>query len=132
LAQVQRAGLREYLKSEAAKTNNYPAARGVLQVLEASELDNVKANAGAGTKLFAVVLPEYVLVSPDPELLKSTIANIESGSPSGFAETPYGQLLTNLYSNGAGLLFTADIASLHQHRALYQKGPRNQEGLNSR
>jgi len=129
LAQVQRAGLREYLESEAAQTNNYPDGRAVLQVLEASELDNVIANAGAGTKLFAVVLPEYVLVSPDPELLKSTIAKIESGSASGFAETSYGQLLTNLYSNGAGLLFTADIASLHQHRALYQKDPRNQEGL---
>jgi len=128
LAEVQRAGLREYLESEAAKANNNIGGRAVFQVLDASELDSVVAN-GPGTKLFAVVLPQYVLVSPDPGLLKSTIARIESGSESGFAETPYGQLLTNLYSNGAGLLFTADIASLHQHRAMYQKGPRNQEDL---
>ncbi|HLQ51240.1 MAG TPA: FecR domain-containing protein [Terriglobales bacterium] len=129
LAEVQRAGLREYLESEAAKTNNNSGGRAVLEVLDASELNSVIANPRPRSKLFVVVLPEYVLVSPDPDLLKSTIARIESGSESGFAETPYGQLLTNLYSNGAGLLFTADIARLHQYHAQYQKGPRNQEGL---
>ncbi len=129
LAEVQRPGLREYLQGEAAKANDNPNGQIILQVLDASELDGAAANNGSRSRLFAVVLPEYVLVSPNPMLLKNVIAGIESHSESGFAETPYGQVLTNLYSNGAGLLFTADIASLHRNRASYQKGPRNQEGL---
>ncbi|HTC93789.1 MAG TPA: FecR domain-containing protein [Terriglobales bacterium] len=116
MAEVQRPGLREYLESEAARANDNPQGQIVLQVLDASELDSAAANNGSRSRLFAVVLPEYVLVSPDPMLLKNVIAGIQSQSESGFAETPYGQLLTSLYSNGAGLLFTADVASLHQYR----------------
>ena len=116
LAEVQRAGLREYLEGEAAKANDNPNGQTILQVLNASELDGAVANTGSRSRLFAVVLPEYVLVSPDPMLLKNVIAGIESHSESGFAETPYGQVLANLYSKGAGLLFTADIASLRQYR----------------
>src|SRR5579859_2723987 len=116
LAEVQRAGLREYLEGEAAKANDNPNGQIVLQVLDASELDSAVANTGSRSRLFAVVLPEYVLVSPDPMLLKNVIAGIESHSESGFTETSYGQVLTNLYSNGAGLLFTADVASLRQYR----------------
>ena len=116
LAEVQRPGLREYLEGEAARANDNPNGQIVFQVLDASELDSAAANNGSRTRLFAVVLPEYVLVSPSPTLLKNVIAGIQSQSESGFAETPYGQLLAGLYSNGAGLLFTADVASLRQYR----------------
>jgi hypothetical protein len=123
LAEVQRPGLREYLENEAAEASNHSNGRTVLQVLDASKLNGIIAIGHPGNTLFAVVLPEYVVVSSDLALIKSTVAGIESNSESGFAETPYGQLLTDLYSKGAGLLFTADIASLrvYHHEGMYQE-----------
>jgi hypothetical protein len=130
VAEVQRPGLREYLESEAAEAGKNSHGEAALEVLDASELDGVVAGPGTRTQLFAVVLPEYVVISSDPALIRGVVRGIESHSESGFAETEYGQLLANLYGKGVGLLFTADIATLqvYEHERAYRERGRHPHG----
>ena len=115
LAEVRRAGLREYLEHESAEASTQGSGHPTLQVLDAAQLGSLQSET-ANDKVFAVVLPEHVAFSSDPLLLKNTVTRIESQTETGFAQTAYGQMLVNLYSRGAGLLFTADVENFDRYQ----------------
>lgn len=136
IAEVRRGGLREFLEGEANQASRDGNGRSLLQVLDPEELGGIQSNSGSGG-IFAVVLPEYVVFSSDPVLLKNTVAHIASQSETGFTETPYGQMLADLYSKGAGLLFTADVEDLERHYRQHtsangrRRGPHHGDELES-
>lgn len=82
LAEVKRAGLREFLEKE------FP---------------------GIEKSGHLLLRPDLLVLSPSAAALGAVSALVDAGQSGGFASTPFGTRVTAAYHDGAGLLFSADL-----------------------
>ena len=122
IAQVQKPGLKQFITQLLAQHSDKKHALE-LQVLDAQEL--MKAQKKSQQGITILLLPDFVAASPDLSILKAF--NAQLGHSDGqFAATGFGKRLQQAYTNGAGLLFAADLQEMekrnNQNVALQQSG----------
>jgi hypothetical protein len=103
LAEVKRPGLREFLLSEMAKLEEQHGKGPQLAILDDASL---AAETGSG-KIFVLLRPDLIAISPDLAALRALAPGLESGG--GLQRTPFGQRVQQAYADGVGLLFAADL-----------------------
>lgn len=109
VAEVQKAGLKDFIEQLAAQQPNGRHGPG-MQVLDQQELATRQSET-AKQGLFILVRPDFVVVSHDFSALREFNAELNQGG-GGFAATPFGQRLQRSYAGGAGLLFAADLQQI--------------------
>jgi len=113
VAEVQKSGLKEFIEKLTAQRradDHGPAPR----VLDQQELMNAQSQSDKEDFLI-LVRPDFVAASSDLMALQNFNAQLNHGG-GGFAATPFGQRLERAYSNGAGLLFAADLQQMESRR----------------
>jgi hypothetical protein len=116
VAQVQHAGLKQFIEQEAAK---YADTKGHIRVVNEQELNQISVQQGK--QLLILVRSDFVAAACDAATLKQFVAGLNSGG-GGFAGTPFGQRLAAQYKNGAEILFGANLAEMTSAHS-----PRNPE-----
>lgn len=119
IAQVRRAGLKEFIAQE------YPNQTH-LRVVDEQELNGLSAQPGE-RDLVILVRPDFVAASGDVATLQNFEAALTAGS-GGFAGSPFGQRMNAAYQNGAGLLFGANLQEM-SHNDVVDRPSRHQEAL---
>ncbi|HWZ44570.1 MAG TPA: FecR domain-containing protein [Candidatus Saccharimonadales bacterium] len=114
LAEVQRPGLKDFIEKlvAGAQTDQKHQAQKhqeKLHVVDEQELMRLQPRA-AEYELVIVVRPDLVIAGVDVAALQSLNRNLPQGG--GFANTPFGQRLSQAYQSGAGLLFGADLGQM--------------------
>ncbi len=109
LAEVQKPGLKDFIRQLLAQSPD-AKHRSKLRVLDPQELATAQAQ-GSGEGLIILVRPDFVVVSYSLPALRDFNAQLNNG-PGGFAATAFGQRLERAYTEGAGLLFAANLAQM--------------------
>jgi len=117
LADVQKSGLADLLKKQAADTG---AADNFI-VLDEQSLASA-SGTGNGHTAYALVRPSEVIFSNDVALLKQLNAQLDAGA-SGFAGSDFGKQIAAAYDRGAGIILAADLhemmANAPAHMAMH-------------
>lgn len=108
VANVRRAGLREFLQTQFAGTNEHEK----LKVTGPGDLASLPAQSQGPV---ALVRENEVVFSNSREGLQRVNAQFDSGTP-GLENTEFGQRLAEAYQRGAGFLFGADLHQLMTSR----------------
>lgn len=121
VAQVQHDGLKQFIEQEAGKYDDLKA-----QVFVVDEQGLAQLTAQKTHGLVILVRSDFVAVSPDLATIKQfNVAASQSNG--GFAATPFGQRMASQYTNGADILFGADLqtmaASHHAQTSGQNKDP---------
>jgi FecR protein/Putative zinc-finger len=108
IAQVQRPGLKEFIAQEYANQSH-------VRLVDEQELKGLSA-LQPGEGLLVLVRSDFVAASSDVAALQHLDAVLNQGS-GGFAGTPFGQRMTAVYQQGAGLLFGANLQEMAAYHA---------------
>jgi ferric-dicitrate binding protein FerR (iron transport regulator) len=105
MADVTRAGFREYLQQQISQVSGGPSL---------TIADNAAALPASGAKngAFALLMNDVVAVSPDPANLRAVAALIQQPGSGAFAKTAFYQRIADAYRAGAGWLFCADMEQI--------------------
>ncbi len=109
VAQVQRAGLKEFIEQEYAKHAAGSHRQDVI-VLDESQLNSSKADIHEQV-LFLLVLPDFVAAAPNIAALQQLDAALEHGT-GGFVDTDFGRRMQAEYQDGAGILLGANLHAM--------------------
>jgi hypothetical protein len=109
-AEVSKPGLKAFLEQQIAVLHGKDAP---LRILDEQELTSgvIEPDQSKKEEMFILVGSDLVVVAPTVEALRDFTARAKQGS-GGFASTPFGQRLTQAYSEGAGLLIGADLEQM--------------------
>lgn len=108
LAPVKKPGLAEFLRQQASSFGR--ASEPFARVVDEKSLASVPA---AAKGMIALVRAD-MLVAGDPSAVERMNAALGSG-PSGFADTDFGKQVQGVYSQGAQVLFAADLQRIIAH-----------------
>lgn len=108
IAPIKSPGLKQYLETQFTTVVSQNGQTAGLTVLGENEV--ASATPVRGHELTALVMDNFVIISPNLPMLQLMDSQLQSGS--GFAQTPFGQRLADAYNRGAGLLFAVDFRKL--------------------
>lgn len=108
IAPIKSPGLKQYLQTQFTTVVAQNGQTAGLTVVGEDELAG--ATPVTGHELTALVLDNFVIISPSLPTLRVMDAQLQSGG--GFAQTAFGQRLADAYNRGAGLLFAVDFRDL--------------------
>src|SRR5205807_1598811 len=106
-AEVSKPGLKAFIEQQLPPMQGKEAP---FRILDEQELMTATAPP-KGEKMFILVGSDLVVAAPTLEALRDFTARAKRGS-GGFASTPFGQRLTQAYTEGAGLLIGADLEQM--------------------
>lgn len=109
-AEVSKPGLRAFIEQQISAMQQKEVP---FKILDEQELmtATVQPNQSKPGKMFIVVGSDLVVAAPTLEALRDFHARVKRGA-GGFASTPFGQRLTQAYTDGAGLLIGADLEQM--------------------
>jgi hypothetical protein len=109
IAPIKSPGLKQYLESEFTNLVSNNGQTAGLTVVGDDDL--ATATPVKGHELTALVGEQFVVISPNLATLRVMSNRLKSGT-GGFAQTAFGQRLSDAYNRGAGLLFAVDFQSI--------------------
>jgi ferric-dicitrate binding protein FerR (iron transport regulator) len=124
VAEVQRAGFREFLTSELAKLSG-ENGRLPFQIIEGP----LPAGGAGRNELLLVLRGKYVVVGDDVSSLDEVSRNIEGTGPKAFASSDFGRRLTDRLRAGTGVLFGFDLQRIAAIHPIADKGQQPQKGM---
>jgi ferric-dicitrate binding protein FerR (iron transport regulator) len=114
LAEISRPGLADFLNAQFGAGT---PTKGL--ILDPQKLANAPATYDG---LIFLVRPDMLVVGCDMESIRALNQRLEAGA-SGFAATPFGQTIQQVYTRGAGMLLAVDLKAI----TAQQGGPRDTE-----
>jgi hypothetical protein len=117
MAEVKRAGLKEFMEREFATLAARQHEGGEFRVVSDAELAAMPVSRNS-KQVIALVRPDLVLLSPSVVSLRNVAAQSGAG---GFASTGLGQKVAQAYGRGAGFLLAVDLQQL-QTAAMQRPG----------
>lgn len=108
LAEVRRPGLREFLLAEVERLEAQHGGKAPLAIVDDAELAAV-TEGGSRKRMFVLLRPDLIAISPDLAALRALAA---SGGTGGLQQSAFGRRILEAYTEGAGLLFAADLERL--------------------
>ena len=112
LARVRRAGLENFLQSEAKRLNTDGSQSAMQIVHDPSAIVGSGSVASEKRPFFVYVNNGVLVASPDAAELQRTVVRIQQSSPSQFTGTPLYHQVVHSYQQGAGWLFCADMEQI--------------------
>ncbi|HEV2989406.1 MAG TPA: FecR domain-containing protein [Candidatus Angelobacter sp.] len=112
-AEISKPGLKSFLEQQIATLHGKDTPLHILdeQDLMSGAVAPSHPGQGKHDEMFILVGSDFVVAAPSIEALRDFTARAKRGS-GGFASTPFGQRLTQAYSEGAGLLIGADLEQM--------------------
>jgi hypothetical protein len=107
LAEVRQYGLKDYLQNHLADTLRSPQGRADLHVVDPQSLSSLAAEHG----MIMLVRQNMLVVGGDAASVREMSAQLDAGATL-FAETDFGQRITNVYSRGAETLVAANLGQI--------------------
>ena len=104
IAELTKPGFESFAQSEVAKLSSGANAQALRIVTDPSAIGAVPQG-----QCVLLILPHLVALSPDAAALRQ----IATGAPTTFATTDFGSQIAAAYGAGVGLLFAADVETMH-------------------
>ena len=108
LAEVRRAGLKDYLQNHFAATLKNPQDAANLHIVDQQSLTSLAADERGMTML---VRPNMLIVGGDAVSVRQMSAQLDAGATL-FAGTDFGQRIANIYSRGTETLVAANLGQI--------------------
>ncbi len=112
-AEVSKPGLRAFLEQQIAAYHGKDAPVHFVDEQQVMNGTVQPDHAGGGKhdEMFVLVGSDLAVAAPTTEALRDFLERAKRG-PGGFAATPFGQRLSQAYTEGAGLLIGADLEQM--------------------
>lgn len=107
IADIQRPGLADYLRSQVAGISG---SRGLL-VVEPDGLGSLAAGAGNRDQVVVLVRQSEVVFSSSVSALRLVNAQLDAGG-GGISSSEFGRQISAVYNHGAGLFLAADVGRI--------------------
>ena len=128
LAEVRKPGLREFLEEELARLP-LEGDRHPVTIVDEGEVPAPGAHEGG---IFILLRPELMVVSVDGADLPRLAARLDGTQAApGLDHTPFGARIAEAYTDGAGLLFAADLQRISAGMAAAGPNQRRDLALHS-
>lgn len=110
LAPIIHPGLADFLRQQFGSLNSGKQTPGMLVLTERSLATASPADRGA----IALVRPDFLVIGADLAAVRRMNARLNAG-PSGFVETDFGKRVKQVYSQGAQIVFAANLQRILNH-----------------
>jgi len=108
LAEVRQSGLKDYLQNHFSETVTSPQGKTNLRIVDTQSLSSL---AGVERGMTMLVRTNMLVVGGDAASVREMSAQLDVGA-TFFAETDFGQRITNVYSRGAETLVAANLGQI--------------------
>jgi hypothetical protein len=125
VADVQKSGLRDFLGQQHSPSGTTPA----IVVFDEASLAAAPASSRSQPAQYALIRQHEAVFSNSVNMLKQMNARLNGGT-SGFATGEFGELISEAYSRGAGVILAADFHQmLHTGSDLRRDNPSRRNAL---